>query len=115
MHEQIRPINSGTENIKQNEKQKKFYEKTRNWLESIYGIKFNNIELIGLKKICDQVLSEIEVNDYSYTEMIPHAEVEDRFLREFFDMTHLDRVDMFRCKEEVHAYFQMKQREKNLI
>ena len=84
----------------------------RNLFRDFYGIKLNNIELVGLKKICAQVYSEYIESDKRLDCL---AETEDRFLREFFDMSLENRILMLKTNEEVKGYFRIKHEQKNLL
>ena len=103
------------EHAQNKEEGRKFFEDSKNYLQKLYGIEFNTIELIGLRKICEQVWQDFWKNRFTFDEIMPYAEVECRFLQEFFDMTDFDRMQMLKTEEERKAYFKKKQEEKNLI
>lgn len=110
--------NISQENFDPNKNQiEKFAQETLRYMRDIlfpdfYGINLNNIELLGLKKICVQVHEDFDVSSRKFDFLI---EVEDRFLREFFDMSYEDARQMLNTPDMRKEYFRRKQEEKNLI
>jgi hypothetical protein len=83
-------------------------------LQQKYGIKFNIIESVGLNVIVKKVWGEYWQLLGNVSQIMIREETEDRFLREFFDMTLRD-LKMFKNSKEIEEYFKTKQGEKNLI
>jgi hypothetical protein len=95
-------------------------EKTKNWFEGSFGVALSSIEIVGLRKITEQVLEEFknqEIDEVDSTMKFDiFAEVNARFLNEFYDINDLSIL--FKNKdgsytEEAKMIIQKIQAEKN--
>lgn len=112
------------EDLGLNEEDKEIFQRMQGNMEEAYGIKLSNIELVGLKKITKKVMKDYYRSKDSggaYDEIVPKLEIEERFLRAFYDMTVNDFYQFFRdenneiSKDKIKTYFRKKQEEQHLI
>lgn len=104
------------------EKIQSFFNETRLGLEELLGLKLTNIEFVGLKRVVEAVVNQVEQERREMTSATDrisdyYIEIYNRWFLHFYDMRYEDLPLDNKCNidEATKEYFRRKQAEQYLI